>query len=200
MTRTTPPERWREIEEVLDGALDLPTEERAAFLKSACGADAELRDAVDRLLRANDHAGDFLEQPVLRIPLLVSDAAPSTPTFGTPGTTIAGRYVLDRELGRGGMATVYLARDTKHSRPVAIKVLDAEFPTRLGAMRFLREIEITANLQHPHILPLHDSGAVDGFLFYVMPYIDGESLRARLDRVGELPITEAVRIAALASS
>ena len=195
MTRTTPPDRWREIEEVLDGALDLPPDERAAFLKSACGADVELRDEVDRLLRANDHAGEFLEQPVLRIPLLVSDAATPAPTFGAPGTIIAGRYVLDREIGRGGMATVYLARDTKHSRPVAIKVLDAAIPQRLGAGRFLREIEITANLQHPHILPLHDSGEFDGLVYYVMPYVAGETLRDRLRRERPLPVSEAIRLA-----
>jgi serine/threonine-protein kinase len=107
---------------------------------------------------------------------------------------LAGRYELVRELGAGGMATVYLADDVRHRRKVAIKVLRPELAASLGPERFLREIEVAAQLTHPHILPLHDSGAVDGFLFYVMPYIDGESLRARLDRVGELPITEAVRI------
>ena len=107
---------------------------------------------------------------------------------------LSDRYTIVRELGAGGMATVYLADDLRHRRKVAIKVLRPELAASLGPDRFLREIEVAAQLTHPHILPLHDSGAVDGFLFYVMPYIDGESLRARLDRVGELPITEAVRI------
>ncbi|HEX6091218.1 MAG TPA: serine/threonine-protein kinase, partial [Gemmatimonadales bacterium] len=107
---------------------------------------------------------------------------------------LADRYTIVRELGAGGMATVYLADDLRHRRKVAIKVLRPELAASLGPERFLREIEVAAQLTHPHILPLHDSGAVDGFLFYVMPYIDGESLRTRLDRVGELPITEAVRV------
>jgi serine/threonine-protein kinase len=107
---------------------------------------------------------------------------------------LSDRYRIARELGSGGMATVYLADDLRHRRKVAIKVLRPELAASLGPERFLREIEVAAQLTHPHILPLHDSGAVDGFLFYVMPYIDGESLRTRLDRAGELPIPEAVRI------
>jgi serine/threonine protein kinase len=86
------------------------------------------------------------------------------------------RYAIERELGRGGMATVYLAEDRKHGRKVAVKVLHPELAAVLGAERFLREIEIAARLTHPHILPLHDSGESGGFLYYVMPYVDGESL------------------------
>jgi serine/threonine-protein kinase len=110
------------------------------------------------------------------------------------------RYGLDRELGQGGMATVYLAEDLKHHRQVAIKVLRPELAALLGAERFLKEIETTANLQHPHILPLFDSGQADSFLYYVMPYIAGESLRERLTREGELPVPEAVRIARAVAS
>ena len=95
---------------------------------------------------------------------------------------LEGRYRIERRLGEGGMATVYLARDEKHNRPVALKLLKPELAAVIGAERFLAEIETTANLQHPHILPLHDSGEADGLLFYVMPYIEGESLRERLDR------------------
>ena len=115
------------------------------------------------------------------------------------------RYHIERELGRGGMATVYLARDLKHDRLVAIKLLRPELAATLGADRFLREIQTTANLQHPHILPLFDSGAVpltphpspltQRLLFYVMPYIDGETLRHRMTREGQLPIDDTVRIA-----
>jgi tRNA A-37 threonylcarbamoyl transferase component Bud32 len=195
MTRITPPERWREIEEVLDRALDLSTGERAAFLESACGADVALRDEVERLLCANDRAGDFLEEPLLHIRSLIPDAMPIPPALSAPGTTIAGRYALARELGRGGTATVYLARDTKHNRPVAIKVLDTELARWVGAGRFLREIEITANLQHPHILPLHDSGEFDGLVYYVMPYVAGETLRDRLHRERPLPIADAISLA-----
>ena len=104
------------------------------------------------------------------------------------------RYRIDHEIGQGGMATVYLADDIKHDRKVALKVLRPELAAVIGAERFLQEIKTTANLQHPHILPLHDSGEADGFLFYVMPFIEGESLRDRLDRDNVLPIDQAVRI------
>jgi formylglycine-generating enzyme required for sulfatase activity/tRNA A-37 threonylcarbamoyl transferase component Bud32/dienelactone hydrolase len=107
---------------------------------------------------------------------------------------LAGRYAVDAELGSGGMATVYLAEDVKHHRRVAIKVLKPELAAALGPERFLREIEIAAQLTHPHILPLHDSGEADGFLYYVMPYVEGESLRDRLQRVGTLPIGDALRL------
>jgi eukaryotic-like serine/threonine-protein kinase len=107
---------------------------------------------------------------------------------------LAGRYTLERELGAGGMATVYLAHDLRHDRKVALKLLREELSASLGKERFLREIKVAAALQHPHILPLYDSGAVDDLLFYVMPYVDGPSLRDRLAKEGELPIGEAVRI------
>ena len=109
--------------------------------------------------------------------------------------SLADRYTLDREIGRGGMATVYLARDVKHQRQVAVKVLDPELGAVVGAERFLAEIKVTANLQHPNLLPLFDSGEAGGLLFYVMPFVDGESLRVRLDREKQLPVDEAVRIA-----
>ncbi|MDX2120811.1 MAG: protein kinase [Gemmatimonadota bacterium] len=108
---------------------------------------------------------------------------------------LAERYTIERELGAGGMATVYLAHDRKHDRQVAIKVLRPELAAVIGAERFLSEIKTTANLQHPHILPLFDSGVADTFLFYVMPFVEGESLRDRLAREKQLPIGDAVRIA-----
>ncbi len=110
-------------------------------------------------------------------------------------TALASRYRLERELGRGGMATVYLAEDLKHHRQVAIKVLKPELTASLGAERFLREITIAAKLHHPNILMLIDSGDADGFLYYVMPYVEGESLRDRLTREPQLPLGEAVAIA-----
>jgi serine/threonine protein kinase/Tfp pilus assembly protein PilF len=108
--------------------------------------------------------------------------------------SLAGRYTIERELGRGGMALVFLAHDLRHHRLVAIKVLRPELAAALGAERFLREIEIAAGLTHPHILPLYDSGDADGLLYYVMPYVEGESLRDRLDRERQLPLEDALQI------
>jgi len=110
-------------------------------------------------------------------------------------SALAGRYAIERLVGEGGMATVYLARDLRHDRRVALKVLKPELGAVLGVERFLSEIKVTANLQHPNLLPLFDSGEANGLLFYVMPYVQGESLRARIDREKQLPIDEAVRIA-----
>ncbi|HEV8456386.1 MAG TPA: protein kinase [Gemmatimonadales bacterium] len=109
---------------------------------------------------------------------------------------LSDRYMLERELGQGGMAIVYLAQDLRHDRRVALKVLRPELAAVIGAERFLAEIKTTAYLQHPHILPLFDSGAADGFLYYVMPFVEGESLRERLQRERQLPIADALRIAA----
>ena len=108
---------------------------------------------------------------------------------------LEGKYEVQHELGRGGMATVYLAHDLKHDREVALKVLHPELSSSLGPDRFLREIKVAARLNHPHILPLHDSGESGGFLYYVMPYVEGESLRAKLNRAGRLPLDEALYLA-----
>ena len=105
---------------------------------------------------------------------------------------LADRYRIERELGQGGMATVYLAHDLKHDRDVAIKVLRPELGAALGGERFLTEIRTTARLQHPHILPLLDSGEADGLLYYVMPLVTGETLRARLERERQLPIADEI--------
>jgi serine/threonine-protein kinase len=108
--------------------------------------------------------------------------------------SLAERYDIKREIGAGGMATVYLAQDLRHDRPVALKLLNPELGAVLGVERFLSEIRVTANLQHPNLLPLFDSGSADGLLYYVMPFVDGESLRRRLEREKQLPVDEAVRI------
>src|SRR5678815_3568934 len=117
-------------------------------------------------------------------------------------TALADRYRIERRLGEGGMATVYLAEDLKHARKVALKVLRPELAAMLGADRFVQEIKTTAQLQHPHILPLYDSGSTAAahggrmeFLYYVMPYIQGETLREKLDRETQLGVDEAMRIA-----
>jgi len=107
---------------------------------------------------------------------------------------LAGRYEIEHEIGRGGMATVYRARDVQHERPVALKVLHAELAESLGAERFQREIRVAAGLQHPHILTVHDSGSADGYLWFTMPFVEGESLRERLSRERQVPVADAVRI------
>ena len=108
--------------------------------------------------------------------------------------SLRSRYTLERELGRGGMATVYLARDLKHDRSVALKVLHPELAATLGPARFLQEIQVTARLQHPHILPLIDSGEANGLVYYLMPYVEGESLRDRLRREKQLSLEDALRV------
>src|SRR6476660_8285788 len=108
---------------------------------------------------------------------------------------LSDRYQIEREIGAGGMATVFLAQDLRHDRRVALKRLRPELSAVIGAERFLAEIKLTANLQHPHILPLFDSGEADSFLFYVMPFVQGETLRDRLNREKQLGISDAVRIA-----
>jgi serine/threonine-protein kinase len=107
---------------------------------------------------------------------------------------LADRYTIEREIGSGGMATVYLAQDLKHDREVAVKVLRPELSAVLGGERFLREIRIAAKLNHPHILALYDSGEAEGFLYYVMPHVAGESLRSKLNREKQLPIDETIAL------
>ncbi|MEQ1693098.1 MAG: serine/threonine-protein kinase [Gemmatimonas sp.] len=119
----------------------------------------------------------------------------NTPNPQALAAALADRYRLEREIGQGGMATVYLAHDLRHDRQVAIKVVHPDLAATLGPERFLAEIKTTAKLQHPHILPLLDSGEAGGVLYYVMPFVAGESLRDRLTREQQLPIDEAVRIA-----
>jgi serine/threonine protein kinase len=118
-----------------------------------------------------------------------------TTLFGELKAAIADRYVLESELGAGGMATVFLAHDARHNRKVAIKVMHPQLAALIGPERFLKEIETTANLHHPNILPLFDSGRVEGTVYYVMPHVEGGSLRARLKREIQLPLDDAVRIA-----
>jgi len=128
---------------------------------------------------------------------LMEPAPPAQALADRPAERLEDRYRIESELGEGGMATVYLARDLKHNRNVALKVLKPDLAAAIGAERFLAEITTTANLQHPHILPLFDSGEADSSVFYVMPYLEGESLRERIDRDHQLPVDEALRLATL---
>jgi serine/threonine-protein kinase len=199
-------ERWQEVKRITADALERPENERAAFLEQAC-TDPDLRRQVELLLSSceqADAARGFLSEPapVFAAPLVGHvDDAQSSATHEPPAelrAALAGRYTIQRELGRGGMATVYLARDERHHRDVALKVVHRDFASAvgpsLGARRFQREIEIAAQLNHPHILPLYDSGAAWGRLYYIMPFVDGESLRGRLARDGPLAIDDAIRL------
>jgi tetratricopeptide (TPR) repeat protein len=186
--------RWEDVARVVDQALDLELTGRPQFVERACSGDAVLRGEVDRLLDAAAGAGDYLDHPAAAdvAPLVLWVARQEAQALAT-GTRF-GVYEVTGLLGRGGMATVYLAEDHKHHRMVAVKVFDAEFGAAIGREWFLREIDIAAKLHHPHILPLHDSGEVDGRLYYVMPHVEGESLRQRLSREGHIPLADARRI------
>ena len=180
-------ERWRQVEALFLATRDRGPGEQAMFLEQACGTDMALRHQVESLLAADQGATAFLEPP--------GGSAPAAPDVEAAlRAELAGRYTLERELGRGGMATVYLGQDLKHHRAVAVKVLRPELAGAIGPERFLREIEIAAGLSHPHILPLFDSGGHDGLYYYVMPYVEGETLRQRLERERQLPIEDALRI------
>jgi serine/threonine-protein kinase len=188
--RDSTSERWLRVKEVFSAALERAPAARAAFLDEACGAgDALVRREVEALLAAHQASDRFLETPAAAV-------APPTPSHRelAEGQTL-GPYRVVRVLGHGGMATVYLARDERHRRSVALKILQPELAHALGPERFLREIEVAANLSHPHILPLHDSGEAAGLLYYVMPYVEGESLRDRLRRETQLPVDEALQLA-----
>jgi tetratricopeptide (TPR) repeat protein len=176
--------RWQRLEALFDGALDLPEEERDPWLHARCGDDPGLLREVQSMLAAAAREGGILDQQVM--------TAPESPEV-VLRTALAGRYVLDRELGRGGMATVFLAHEQKHDRAVVLKVLKPDVARLYGRERFLREVQIAARLAHPHILGLIDSGEAGGLLFYVMPFVEGETLRDRL-RGGPLPLPEAVAL------
>jgi serine/threonine-protein kinase len=181
--------RWPEVERLVDRLLELPVDERETFLASQSADDDDLRGRVERLMRGISAAEkDFLAQPAV---VYQSEAEPWHSL--EPGTVLGG-YTIDREVGRGGMATVYRARDARHDRDVALKVLHPHIALAVGRERFLREIKVTASLRHSNILPLFDSGSDQESLFYVMPYVDGESLRDLLNREKPLPVEEAIRL------
>ncbi|MGZ8458044.1 MAG: serine/threonine-protein kinase, partial [Gemmatirosa sp.] len=186
------PERWRAVDAILQDALACQPGERDDVVARACGDDHALRREVASLLAAHDDAdAAFLERPAAE----GLGAFTGRPIADRLARALAGRYAIDREIARGGMATVHLARDLRHDRRVAIKVLREDVAAAVGAERFLAEIRVTASLQHPHVLPLFDSGSADGLLWFAMPFVDGETLRARLAREGALPVADAVRIA-----
>jgi serine/threonine-protein kinase len=181
-------ERWAQLAPHLDAALDLPLEERAAYLERVCNHDPQMRVELERLLTQCERTNSLIDRAAAeRFALLLEDGQELPRILGD-------RFDVEREIGRGGMATVFLGHDRKHDRPVAIKVLRHDVAANVGSDRFHREIRTAARLHHPHIMPLHDSGEADGFLYYIMPYSRGETLRDRLDRERQLPVEEALRI------
>ena len=218
-----PVERWQRVATLLEAALEREPVERARYLDEACAEQPALKAEVEALL-VRALTPTFLDSSALvfATPLLESGGIPPEGALRLPepfqevvrqvtrdatacplSPDCADKdgdspYVLERKLARGGMATVYVARDVKHDRRVAVKVLDAELTERVGAERFVQEIRLTARLQHPHVLALLDSGVLEsgalaGRPYYVMPYVAGESLRARLAR-GPVGLGEAVRV------
>ena len=201
MTTPLSPDQWHQLESIVDALLDTPPERRAALFAKVSGGDPARREELERLVAACERTYPLLDQPAAERFAALVETAPLQPL-----QVVADRYRITREIGRGGMATVYLAHDLKHSRDVALKVVRPELVATVGSGRFLREIEIAAQLRHPHIVPLYDSGRVpvdanagdehsrDETLYYVMPYEAGPSLRERLRREGRLSVDDTLVI------
>ena len=177
MTPNMTPERWPEIKALVQMALDTPPAERRAALARVCGPDDELRQRAEEILAAAEASEGFLESPAA-IRLAVVRDYDGQAIAARLRAALSGRYVIEHEVGRGGMARVFLARDLRHQRPVAFKVLLPELAAVVGTERFLSEIRVTASLHHPHLLPLFDSGEADGLLFYTMPYVKASRCEA----------------------
>ena len=188
---------WTEVEVLFAGALELPEADREAFVRARARSEEVAQEALSLLaahLRSSVFDALTAGQDAVEAERDLHSAEQMA-WAARVREALADRYQCDRELGRGGMAVVYQALDLRHDRKVAVKVLKPELAAAIGSERFLREIRVTANLQHPHILALFDSGSVAGFLFYVTPYVEGESLRDRLNRDRQVPVDEAVTIA-----
>jgi len=186
-------DRWAEVETLLDQLLDSEPDVRPQLLVRIRSDDPQLAAEVERMLHAITESDQYFREAAANYAsTMIAELARGNQV---PPGTLLGPYEIISELGRGGAAAVYLAHDRKHDRRVAVKVPRGELAAVLGAQRFLREIRAAAQLQHPNIVPLHDSGESDGLLYYVMPYIDGESLRQRLQREPQLPLGDALQIA-----
>ncbi len=192
-------DRWARLDVLFEGALDRDPASRSEWLDHACGNDSQLRMEVEAMLSAHEAGAGILDR---QVPLDIMDAIPTlrgdlefeNPVCAAFAAAIADRYVLERELGRGGMSTVFLAQERKHDRPVVLKVLEPALAAIYGMDRFEREVRIAARLSHPHIVPLLDSGEEAGLLYYVMPHIRGETLRDRMVERGVLPFSEALTL------
>lgn len=178
---------WQRVDDLFDRALELPPEARASWLQETPMSESE-RDGLAAMLRAHAREG-VLDRPI------IASYLPSVPAdpLGALQGALAGRYRIERVIGEGGMATVYLAQEIKHDRAVVLKVLKPEVAAWLGGQRFRAEIQILARLSHPYIVPLIDSGEAAGMLYYVMPYMSGETLRDRLTK-GRLPLRDALGV------
>jgi len=188
LSRGLPDDSGR-LEPLLDRVLDAEPAHRARILGEVSGGDEARRAELEALLRDGERSVPLLDRPAAeRFSTLLEDEPVRFPP------ALEERYRPVRELGRGGMATVFLARDTKHERDIAVKIMRSELTASLGRPRFLREIGIAAGLRHPHIVPLFDSGEANGALYYIMPYEPGHSLRERLREQGRLPVDEVVSI------
>ena len=186
------PRDWAELAPLVDAVLDAPPERRAAVLTELSAGDPDRRAALERLGAECERDVPLLNRPAAeRFDHLLGSASEAEVPLPE---TLGGRYRIERELGRGGMARVFLAHDTKHTRHVAVKVIRAEFAASLGRERFLREIAIAARLRHPNIVPLYDSGDADGVLYFVMPYEEGLSLRSRINESDRLSVAERVSV------
>jgi eukaryotic-like serine/threonine-protein kinase len=184
VSRPFAPANWTQLEPLVDAILDAPLEQRAMLLEKLGGGDTARRAELARLVAECEQEHPFLDRSAAERFTQLFDEDVQLPH------SLAERYPVTRELGRGGMAVVYLARDVKHGRDVAVKIIRPELAAAMGRERFLREIAIAAQLHHPHIVPLYDSGEADGLLYYVMPYESEHSLRDRLARDGPLPVDE----------
>ena len=173
---------WQHALEIFEAASDRSGPDRARWLDEACDGDAALRDQVERLLRAHEQQG-LLDRPPVPGDADIAERL---------GRALGDRYRISQLIGRGGSAVVFLAEERKHARQVVLKVLDPEVAKLWGPERFQREVQIAARLAHPHIVGLIDSGDADGLLYYVMPYVEGETLRVRLDRTGALRYADAL--------
>lgn len=179
---------WSELSRLIDQLLDVPPHARGALIDSLCAGDAVRRAELEALrAECEREASTTSMPPAQRFAALLG-------MHGRYPDALQERYRLVREVGRGGMATVFLARDARHTRDVAVKIMHPLIAATLGAARFLAEIEIVAQMHHPHIVPLYDSGEADGALYYVMPYEPGQSLRDRLAREQRLPASEVILV------
>ena len=193
-------ERWREVEDLFQAALERKPQDRAAFLSRACAEDVALREEVESLLTADEGASGAhgRDPPVARLIDGLRDQLASAPMAHEVAprlqTALGAEFRIERELPRGGMSRVFVAEETSLGRRVVIKVLAPRIGAELDVERFHHEIRIAAGLQHPHILPVHSAGEGGGLLYYTMPFVEGESLRHRIDRLGGLALPEAVKL------